>query len=177
MISRGCADHGLSRFVRCRCPRHQSFGPNKICQLISIGNPGLAHVGYGSGSLPREPQLEIHGLREIEGLFRGEFAMAHRQDARRLLQITVADPDERELLIRMSLAIGAFTMEDIAAVARVPQAIRLPGEKVQSATGVWLQQVGKSSYLRSPLITSALADSLGSGRRETECISHLRCGY
>ena len=31
-----------------------------------IGNPGLAHVGYGSGSLPREPQLEIHEFRKMK---------------------------------------------------------------------------------------------------------------
>jgi hypothetical protein len=103
---------------------------------------------------------------EIEGLFRGEFAAAHRHDASSLLQITVPDPEERELLIRMSLAIGAFTMEDIASVARVPKAIRLPGEKVQRATGLWLQQVGQSRYLRSPLITPILADSLDSTTRK-----------
>lgn len=97
---------------------------------------------------------------EIEGLFLGEFASAHRHDASSLLQITVPDTEERELLVRMSLAIGPFTMDDIASVARVPKAIRLPGEKVQRATGLWLQQVGKGRYLRSPLITPTLADSL-----------------
>lgn len=98
--------------------------------------------------------------KEIEGLFYGEFASAHRHDASSLLQITVPDAEERELLVRMSLAIGPFTMDDIASVARVPRAIRLPGEKVQRATGLWLQQVGKGRYLRSPLITPILADSL-----------------
>jgi hypothetical protein len=97
---------------------------------------------------------------EIESLFCGEFAVAHRHDASSLLQITVPDAEERELLIRMSLAIGPFTMDDIASVARVPKTIRLPGEKVQRATGLWLQHVGQGRYLRSPLITPMLADSL-----------------
>jgi tetratricopeptide (TPR) repeat protein len=97
---------------------------------------------------------------EFESLFRGEFASAHRHDANALLQITVPDAEERELLIRMSLAMGVFTLEDIASVARVRRAIFLPGEKIQRATGLWLQQVGHGRYLRSPLITSGLADSL-----------------
>ena len=97
---------------------------------------------------------------ELESLLRGEFASAHRQDANSLLQVTVPDAAERELLIRMSLAIGVFTTDDIASVARVRKAIPLPGEKVQRATGLWLQQVGNGRYLCSPLIRSNLADSL-----------------
>lgn len=97
---------------------------------------------------------------ELESLLLGEFAAAHRHDASSLLRITVPDAEERELLIRMSLAIGVFTMDDIASVARVRKAIPLSGEKVQRATGLWLQQVGNGRYLRSPLITSRLADSL-----------------
>jgi tetratricopeptide (TPR) repeat protein len=97
---------------------------------------------------------------ELESLFRGEFASAHRHDATSLLQVTLPDAEERQLLIRLSLAIGEFSMDDIASVARVRTAIPLPGEKVQRATGLWLQQVGNGRYLRSPLITSSLADSL-----------------
>ena len=97
---------------------------------------------------------------EFQALCGGEFASAHRLDANSLLQITIPDSEERELLVRMSLAVGPFTMEDIASVARVPKAIPLPGEKVQRSTGVWLQEIGRGSYLRSPLITSALAGSL-----------------
>ena len=51
-------------------------------------------------------------------------------------------------------------MGDIANVALVRKVIPLPGEKVQRMTGLWLQQVGKGRCLRSPLITSGLADSL-----------------
>jgi hypothetical protein len=97
---------------------------------------------------------------ELESLLRGEFASAHRRDTSSLLQLTVPDAKERELLIRMSLAIGAFTTDDIASVARVRTPIPLPGEKVQRATGLWLQQVGDGRYLCSPLMRSNLADSL-----------------
>jgi hypothetical protein len=130
-----------------------------ICQLLITVSEGL-------------PTLVMAAIRylvnanwsfttaEIEALCGGEFASAHRLDANSLLQITVPDSEERELLLRMSLEVGPFTMEDIASVARVPNAIPLPGEKVQRSTGVWLQQIGNGKYLRSPLITSALANSL-----------------
>jgi hypothetical protein len=97
---------------------------------------------------------------ELDSLFRGEFASAHQRDASDLLRVTVPDADEREMLIRLSLAVDAFSMDDIASVARVPKQIPLPGEKVQRLTGLWLQQVGRQRYVRSPLITSRLADSL-----------------
>ncbi|MGB7591339.1 MAG: hypothetical protein WCD04_19345 [Terriglobia bacterium] len=97
---------------------------------------------------------------ELGSLLRGEFASAHVHDANDLLQVTVPDTEERELLIRLSLAVDVFSMDDIASVARVPEAIPLPGEKVQRLTGLWLQQVGRQRYVRSPLITAGLADSL-----------------
>lgn len=135
-----------------------------ICQLLVAVTEGLptlvmAAVRYLAG------RSWNFTTKEIEGLFVGEFASSHRHDARSLLQLTVPDPDERELLVRMSLAIGTFTKEDVAAVARVPKSIRLPGEKVDRATGVWLQQIGNGRYLRSPLITPMLADSLDSVTR------------
>jgi tetratricopeptide (TPR) repeat protein len=105
-------------------------------------------------------------LAEIESLCRGEFAAPHRLDANELLQITVPDAEERELLARLSLAVGPFSMEDIAHVARVRKSISLPGEKVKRSTGVWLQQIANEQYLRSPLITSALAESLDPGTRK-----------
>jgi len=99
-------------------------------------------------------------LSELEPIFRGDFAEASRRDAQELLRVTIPDTKERELIIRMSLAIGPFTSMDIAKVAKVPSAIPLPGEIVQRATGVWLQRVGHDQYLCSPLITARLAESL-----------------
>lgn len=99
-------------------------------------------------------------ITEMESLIRGEFAADYRNDAGTLLQATITDAEERELLIRMSLAIGSFTREDVARVAKVPKAIPLPGEKVSRATGLWLQDTGNGRFLRSPLITSDLSAAL-----------------
>jgi len=57
---------------------------------------------------------------ELESLLRGEFASALRQDISRLLLVTVPDADEREMLMRVSLAVGPLTLDDIAAIACVP---------------------------------------------------------
>ena len=137
----------------------QRFRTEKIYQLLVSVAEGLPTLVMAAIRYLASRNWNFTAV-EIEGLFCGEFAAAHRHDATSLLQITVPDPEERELLIRMSLAIGAFTMDDIASVARVPRTIRLPGEKVGRATGLWLQQVGQGRYLRSPLITPILADSL-----------------
>lgn len=104
-------------------------------------------------------------LTELEPIFRGEFAASSRHEALELLRITVPDPRERELIIRMTLAIGPFTKEDIERVAKVPSAIPLPGEIVKRSTGVWFQQVGPDSYLYSPLLGPVLADALDSKTR------------
>lgn len=99
-------------------------------------------------------------LSELEPIFRGDFAEAPRRDAQELLRVTIPDARERELIIRMSLAVGPFTSMDVAKVAKVPSAIPLPGEIVRRTTGVWLQRVGHDQYLCSPLITARLAESL-----------------
>lgn len=97
---------------------------------------------------------------DLESLLRGDFAAGLRSDAAGLLRATVVDPGERELLIRLSLAMGPFSIEDIARVARVPQAVALPSEKVARSSGLWLQPTGRDGYVRSPLITSNLAEFL-----------------
>lgn len=97
---------------------------------------------------------------EMESLIRGEFAADYRADVGALLQTIVPDVEERELLIRMSLAIGPFTREDVARVAKVPKAIPLPGEKVDRSTGLWIQDTGSGHFLCSPLINSELSVAL-----------------
>lgn len=99
---------------------------------------------------------------QLESLLKGEFAEGVREDAARLLQTMVPDAAERELLVRLSLAIGPFSLEEVGRVARVPHSIPLPGEKVQRASGIWLQPLGSGKFLRSPLITAKLGSSLDS---------------
>lgn len=160
--------------VHCDVPR---FGSEDVAELLAAaGAPNVLRtekvcdllVGVSEGL----PVLVMSAVRyladrewnfrtaELESLFRGEFASALRRDATDLLQVTVPDAEERELLIRLSLAVGDFSIEDIASVARIRKEIALPGEKVRRMTGLWLQKVGKERYLRSPLITSSLAESL-----------------
>ena len=144
----------------------QQLRTEKICELLAGVTQGLPVLVMAALRYLANRNWNFTAT-ELESLLRGEFALAHRRDASSLLQVTVPDAEERELLIRMSLAIGAFTMEDIASVARVRKAIPLPGEKVQRATGLWLQQVGSGRYLRSPLITSGVAEALDPVTRQS----------
>lgn len=143
----------------------QQLRTENTCQLLAGVTEGLPVLVMAAVRYLANRNWNFSAT-ELESLLRGEFALAHRRDANSLLQVTVPDVAERELLIRMSLAIGTFTMKDIASVARVRNAIPLPGEKVQRATGLWLQQVGADRYLRSPLITSSLADALDPETRQ-----------
>jgi hypothetical protein len=97
---------------------------------------------------------------ELESLFKGEFAVGDRRDTATLLEFVIKDGEERELLVRMSLAIGDFSVEDIATVARVPQRIPLVGEKISRATGVWLQKNSDGRFTRSPLVTASMGEAL-----------------
>ncbi len=143
----------------------QQLRTENICDLLAGVTEGLPVLVMAAVRYLANRNWNFTAT-ELESLLRGEFALAHRRDASSLLQVTVPDAEQRELLIRMSLAIGAFTMEDIARVARVPKAIPLPGEKVRRATGLWLQQVGSGRYLRSPLITLDVADALDPETRQ-----------
>ncbi len=135
------------------------------CNLLVIVSEGLPTLVMSAVRYLADSNWQFT-VAEIESLCRGEFATPHRLDANELLRITVPDSEERELLARLSLAVGSFSMEDIAHVARVPKTIPLPGEKVKRSTGVWLQQIANEQYLRSPLITSALAESLDPDTRK-----------
>jgi hypothetical protein len=131
----------------------------KICRLLVTVSEGLPVLVMAAVRYLANRGWNFSAT-ELESLLRGEFAAGHRHDTAAVLQMTIPDVEERELLIRMSLAIGSFSKDDIAKVARVPKAIALPGEKVQRATGLWLQDVGNGHFLRSPLITSELSVAL-----------------
>lgn len=131
----------------------------KVANLLVTVAEGLPTLVMAAVRYLEGRQWELTPA-EFEALLRGEFADAHRHDAASLLQVIVPDQGERELLLRMSLAIGDFSIEDIAAVARIRKSIPLPGEKVARATGVWLQRISEGSYTRSPLITAAMAEAL-----------------
>jgi hypothetical protein len=87
---------------------------------------------------------------ELESLVRGEFAAGHRSDAGSLLQITIPDAEERELLIRMSLAIGSFSKDDIAKVARVPKAIPCPARKCNVQQGYGFRRLATAAFSARP---------------------------
>ena len=113
---------------------------------------------------------------ELESLFKGEFAAAHRHDTASLLQFIIKDSEERELLARMSLAIGDFSMDDIASVARVRTRILWWARR---SSGLLV-----SGYRRTVMADSHVLPSL---RRRwpmrsirvqiEECISFWRCRY
>ncbi len=165
--------------VHCDVPRFDTYDVVELLQIS--GAPGnlltektadfIVTVSQGLPVLALETVRYLANnnwaftLAELEPIFRGDVAAATRQDAPEILRITVPDAKERELIIRMTLAIGPFSQKDIEMVARVPSAIPLPGEVVKRVTGVWFQQVGPDRYLYSPLLGPTLADTLDTNTR------------
>lgn len=137
----------------------EGFPTEPISRMLITLSQGLA-VLVMAGARYLSDRNWSFSETEMESLLRGEFAADYRADAGTLLQAIVPDAEERELLIRMSLAIGSFTRDDVAGVARVPKAISLPGEKVDRAAGLWFQEIGNGRFLNSPLISSGLSAAL-----------------
>ena len=144
-------------FALLGAPAHLATDP--ILDLIVTISEGLP-VLVAAAVRYLADQAWNFSAEHLESLLKGEFAEGVRADASLLLQTMVPDAAERELLIRLSLAVGPFSLEEVGRVARVPRPIPLPGEKVQRASGIWLQPLGSDRYLRSPLITAKLGSSL-----------------
>ena len=117
---------------------------------------------------------------EIESLFRGEFAAAHRHDAGALLRVTVPDQaEERELLIRMSLAIGTFTMgKDVASVAQSHFSY-LPawGGKFSAQQDSGCSALPLTATSAHSLVTSEVAEVHLIQRPDKTCTLFWPCGF
>lgn len=73
---------------------------------------------------------------------------------------SVEDSDGRELLYRLKLVTGTFTLEHVTAVAAVPHQIQRPRERLVRVIGSWVQQDSKDQYVLSPLLSATPGKNL-----------------
>lgn len=97
---------------------------------------------------------------QFEAILKADFAQSIRHDARTLIELTVPDPESRELLYRLALTIGGFSRHTVSDIARIPQSIRLPNEKLDHLLGLWVQPFLGDKFLLSPLIDPAVSARL-----------------
>jgi len=95
-------------------------------------------------------------------MFGGEFAKGIKRDAKKMVELTVSDVAGRELLYRLTLAIGGFSRERVERVAKVDPRISLPGEKIDRLMGLWIQPYGGNRLIQSPLLDVSLGSRLDS---------------
>ena len=93
---------------------------------------------------------------DLDGLFRNSFAAEVNDETIDRLLATVEDSNARELLYRLNLVIGSFSLDDARAIASVEPSIGSCRERLRSLTGLWLE-----SDTNENLQVSALIDSLG----------------
>jgi hypothetical protein len=109
-------------------------------------------------------KLEGEGF---QGLFRGDHTADLTQEVHHKLQATVPDSTTRELLYRLTLAGGAFSVGDVDGLATVPPPIDGARERLRDITNSWIEQRPDGQFLISPLLNNVGRDTLdGVVRRE-----------
>lgn len=102
----------------------------------------------------------------IDSLFKGEYATGAKHDARQIIAATITDSASRELLYRLTCAIGPVSQQQVEAISKVPTKITLALEKLNDVLGIWVQPYGANAYSLSPLVDIQLASLLDSTTRK-----------
>jgi hypothetical protein len=91
--------------------------------------------------------------KQLDGLFKGEYAEDVKSETRRLLVTTIKDPETRNLLYRLNLAGFSLEAEHVKLVGEVERRIDRPLERLAQIEGLWVQRDSGSRYLVSPLLS------------------------
>jgi MoxR-like ATPase len=132
---------------------------DQITTLVSAATQGLPILVAAASRHFAGNNWQLN-FQQFEAVLRADFAKSARTDARTLIKLTVPDDDSRELLYRLTLTIGAFSREAVSRVAAVPRKLNLPGEKLDTLIGLWIQPFVGDRFTLSPLLDPALANNL-----------------
>jgi hypothetical protein len=111
---------------------------------------------------------------EVESrLLKGEYQITLNSQMERQVLDSVEDENARELLYRLSLPIGSFSLNEVQALASVNPVLKRPGERLHALVGIWVQRDTKERLLISPLV-----EKLGESNLlpETKKSCHLKLG-
>jgi hypothetical protein len=116
------------------------------------GHPQLVHafvMGMAARGWPREEVSQI----VIRG-FSSDDTEAERQAARWNM-VAALPEDARNLLYRLTLAIGRFNRAIALKISGLDPPIKLSGEILDGLIGPWIEAIGQDSYRVSPLAGNA----------------------
>lgn len=123
----------------------------------AFGHPQLVHAFIAGMAARGWPRSEIRAIIDA-GLSTGDIT-AEREAARRSL-ISVLPESGRNLLYRLSMAIGSFNRAAALNIAAAPPPIAQPGEALDALIGPWVETTGRDSYRVSPLAGQSGKDML-----------------
>ncbi|NYT67099.1 AAA family ATPase [Pusillimonas noertemannii] len=123
----------------------------------AFGHPQLVHAFIAGVAARGWPRSEIPAIINA-GLSTGDIT-AEREAARRSL-ISVLPESSRNLLYRLSMAIGSFNRTAALSIAAAPPPIAQAGEALDALIGPWVETTGRDSYRVSPLAGQSGKDML-----------------
>jgi hypothetical protein len=109
----------------------------------------------------------------ISDLFKSEHAVEINDETVIKILTTIEDVQDRELLYRLSLIMGVFSMDDVQAIAVIDPVIERPRERLHNLMGLWIQRDANTRLLVSPLVSSIGSYDLSP---ETSKACHLELG-
>ena len=87
-----------------------------------------------------------------DALLRSTYNQDLKIETEQILKHTVEDETSRSLLYRLTVAMTAFSEEDVTNVAEVEPEIPLPLERFHEAIGSWILKDGDKNFRVSPLL-------------------------
>jgi hypothetical protein len=134
--------------------------------ILTSGAPRLIYVS--SGGHPLLVSLAADYLRdrdwrftteEVEGLLAGEHAESITDEVLSRIMDSLAD-QQRELLYRLTLPVGAFVLDVVTALAQVTPAVDRPREQLNKLLGAWVQRDAERHFIVSPLVKGVSSEAL-----------------
>lgn len=123
-------------------------GFNKLIHSISSGHPIIIKA-ICEYLIQKNWILSSNELSEI---FRGNYSLELNEDTYEILSKTITDESTRNLLYRLNIVIGTFTIDDVRIVGTSSPIIPNSIEKFNSTIGMWIQKRDTYSYEVSPLL-------------------------
>ena len=128
-----------------------------------FGHPQLTHAFVKGVAFRRWPIKEMETI--LDHGFSSEDIDAVREDSRRTL-LAALPQQTRNLLYRLSLAIGSFDRSIALSLGNLSPVISDAGESLDQLIGPWLEGVGGDRYRVSPLVSGAGAQMLSIGDQQ-----------
>ncbi len=132
-----------------------SGGAVRLVHVSTGGHPLL--VSLAAGYL-RDREWRFSG-EEVEGLMRGEHAESITDEVLDRIMRSLA-AQQRDLLYRLALPVGAFMFDVVTALAQVTPPVDRPREQLNKLLGAWVQRDAERQFIVSPLVRRVSSEAL-----------------